>query len=100
MVVERVPQMLQDAFERLRLDGISVVPVSEVNEAVSRFEAGSMIVLLGDGVVPPVDLVVAMAAEGEPSVATVADDEEHQAYERIDAGSRWAGIAVVDAHLL
>ena len=36
VIVERVPQALQDAFERLRLDGIGVFPVSDVNEAVSR----------------------------------------------------------------
>ena len=57
VVVERVPQALQDAFERLRLDGISVFPVSDVAEAVSRFEAGAMILLLGDGVVVPADMV-------------------------------------------
>src|SRR6476619_2030462 len=100
VVVERVPQALQDAFERLRLDGIGVFPVSDVNEAVSRFEAGSSILLIGDGVAPPVDLVVEMAQEPESAVGTVPDDEEHQAFERIDAGSRWAGVAVVDAHLL
>ena len=41
VVVERVPQALQDIFERLRLDGINVFPVSDIDEAVSRFEAGS-----------------------------------------------------------
>jgi hypothetical protein len=100
VVVERVPQALQDAFERLRLDAIGVFPVSELNEAVSRFEAGSTILLIGDGIAAPMELVMRMADDPEPSVATVADDEEHQAYERIDAGSRWAGVAVVDAHLL
>ncbi|WP_308516671.1 NTP transferase domain-containing protein [Sphingomonas flavescens] len=100
VVVERVPQALQDAFERLRLDGVGVFPVSDVNEAVSRFEAGSSILLIGDGVAPTVDLVTAVASEGEPAVATVPDDEQHENFERIDAGSRWAGVAVVDAHLL
>ena len=38
VVVERVPQGLQDAFERLHSDGIGVFPVSDVNEAISRFE--------------------------------------------------------------
>src|SRR3954463_5785101 len=100
VVVERVPQALQDAFERLRLDGIAVFPVSDVNEAVSRFEAGSTILLIGDGIAPSVDLVAAVTAEGEPAVATVPDDEQHELFERIDAKSRWAGVAVVDAHLL
>ena len=100
VVVERIPQALQDAFERLRLDGIGVFPVSDVAEAVSRFEAGSSILLIGDGVAPPIELAIAIAGDGEPSVATVPDDEMHERFERIDAESRWAGIAVVDAHLL
>ena len=100
VVVERVPQALQDAFERLRLDGIGIFPVNDVNEAVSRFEAGSSILLIGDGVAPPVDLVTALASEPETAVATVPDDEMHKQFERIDAESRWAGVAVVDAHLL
>jgi len=100
VVVERVPQGLQDAFERLRLDGIGVFPVSDINEAVSRFEAGSAILLIGDGIVPPVYLVAALAAEPDSAVATVPDDEQHEAFERIDAQSRWAGVAVVNAQLL
>src|SRR3954449_8965922 len=56
VMVERVPQALQDAFERLRLDGIGVLPVSDVREAVSRFEAGNNILLVGDGVVPSPEL--------------------------------------------
>jgi hypothetical protein len=100
VVVERVPQALQDAFERLRLDGIGVFPVSDVAEAVSRFEAGSLILLIGDGVAPPATLVMQVAEEAEPAVTTVPDDEEHAGFERIDAESRWAGVALVDAHLL
>jgi hypothetical protein len=100
VVVERVPQALQDAFERLRLDGIGVFPVSDVAEAVSRFEAGSMILLIGDAVAPPATLVMQIAEEAEPAVTTVPDDEEHAGFERIDAESRWAGVALVDAHLL
>jgi hypothetical protein len=100
VIVERVPQALQDAFERLRLDYIGVFPVSDINEAISRFEAGSSILLIGDGIAPPVELVMGMAGQAEPAVAIVPDDEQHQAYERIDAGSRWAGVAMADARLL
>ena len=100
VVVERVPQAMQDAFERLRSDGIGVFPVSDVSEAVSRFEAGSSILLIGDGIAPPAQLVMAFANEPESAVAIVPDDEEHGMFERIDAESRWAGVALVDAHLL
>ena len=100
VVVERVPQALQDAFERLRLDGIGVFPVSDVQEAVSRFEAGSSILLIGDGIAPTADMVAKLADESEPVVVTVPDDEAHEGFERIDGETRWAGLAVVDAHLL
>ncbi len=100
VVVERVPQALQDAFERLRLDGIAVFPVSDVQEAVSRFEAGSMILLIGDGIAPPADLLAQLAEDAVPVVTTVPDDELHAMFERIDGEARWAGVALVDAHLL
>ena len=100
VIVERVPQALQDALERLRLDGIGVFPISDVQEALSRFEAGATIMLIGDGIAPPADLVARLAEEPEPVVVTVPDDEAHENFERIDAESRWGGVAVVDAHLL
>jgi hypothetical protein len=100
VVVQHIPQALQDAFERLRLGGVGVFPVSDIDEAVSRFEAGSMILLIGDGIAPSAELVATMAAEPEPAVGTVADDEPHAMFERIDAESRWAGVGLVDTHLL
>jgi hypothetical protein len=100
ILVERVPQALQDVFERLRLDGVGLFPVSDVNEAVSRFEAGSMILVIGDGIAPPAELVAGLADEPEPAIGTVPDDEEHAEFERIDAHSRWAGVALVDSQLL
>ena len=100
VVVERVPQALQDAFERLRLDGIGVFPISDVHEAVSRFESGSLILLIGDGIAPTAGLVTTIAEEPEPAIATVPDDESHEPFERIDSETRWAGVALVDAKTL
>jgi hypothetical protein len=100
VVVERMPQALQDALERLRLDGVGVFAVSALDEAVSRFEAGSLILVIGDGVAPPASLVAQFANEPEPAVGTVPDDEAHETFERIDGESRWAGVALVDSKLL
>ena len=100
VMVERVPQALQDAFERLRSDGYGVFPVSDVREVASRFEAGSAILLIGDGIAPPAQLLLDMAADAEPVIAVVPDDDGHQQHERIDAQSRWAGVAVVDLPML
>ena len=100
VIVERVPQALQDAFERLRNDGYGVFPVSDVHEAASRFEAGSAILLIGDGVAPPAQLLLDLAADAEPVIAVVPDDDAHQQHERIDAQSRWAGVAIANAPML
>lgn len=100
VLVERVPQALQDAFERLRLEDVGVFPVGDVHEAVSRFEAGSTILLIGDGIAPPAALVEQLAEEQEPTVATVPDDEAHAAFERIDNQSRWAGVSIINGDLL
>src|SRR4029450_8249298 len=49
VMVERIPAALQEAFERLRAEGITVVPVSDGSEAASRLEAGDLILPLADG---------------------------------------------------
>ena len=99
-LVERMPPALHELLERLRLDGITVTPVGDGHEAASRFEAGSLVLLIADGVVSPPELLARIADEPEAAVATVPDDEEHVAFERIDGASRWAGLALVDARTL
>ena len=100
VLVERVPAALNDAFDRLRGEGLTVVPVSDGNEAASRFEAGTLILQIADGLAPDFALCARLAEHAEPAVALIPDDEEHQAYERVDATSRWAGLALVDSQTL
>ena len=77
VLVERVPPALNEAFERLRAEGISVVPVSEGNEAASRFETGSQLILLGDGIVPDMGDLERLHAEVDAAIMAVPDDEAH-----------------------
>ena len=100
VMVERIPASLNDAFERLRQESIPVIPVSDPAEGATRFEPGSSILLIGDGVVPPAELLGQLVEEREPAVATVPDDELHAGFERIDGSSRWAGVALVDGRTL
>lgn len=100
VLVERVPVALNDAFERLRGEGIVVVPVSDGVEAASRFEAGSQILLLADGIAPDMADLARLAEEPEAAILTVPDSDEFAAYERIDAGHRWAGLARVEGSTL
>ena len=100
VMVERVPVALAAAFERLRAEGISVVPVSDPNDAAARFEPGMPILQMADGIAPAVNLVERVAEAEERVVATVPDDERHQNFERIDNEHRWAGLALVDGRTL
>ena len=100
VLVERLPVALNDAFERLRGEGISVVAVSDAVEAASRFEAGTDVILLADGVAPDMSDVGRVGEEIEPVILTVPDDEDHDGFERIDATHRWAGLARLPAALV
>lgn len=100
LLVERMPAALNEALERLRSEGLGLLAVSDGSEAASRFEPGERILLIGDGIAPPIELLTRLAEEPEPAVVTVPDDEQHQHFERIDAASRWAGIALVEGRTL
>jgi hypothetical protein len=100
VLVERIPSALNDAFERLRQDGVGVIPVSDGDEAASRFEAGQLVLLVGDGVAPPVELIAEVSDDDEPLVLTLPDDEQHGHFERLDGVSRWSGIALVEGRTL
>ena len=100
IVVDRIPIALNQIIERLQQDGLPVVTVSDGAEAASRFEAGGLILLLADGVAPAPELLASVAEEEEPLIVSVPDDPAHEKFERIDALSRWAGVAVIDAQTL
>lgn len=100
VLVEKVPVALAAAFERLRAEGITVVPVSDGNEAAARFEPHTLILQMADGIAPAMKLVERVVTTGERAVATVPDDEAHAEFERIDNDHRWAGLALVDSTCL
>lgn len=100
VLVERIPLALNQAFDRLRHEGLNLILVSDGNEAATRFESGELILVIGDGVAPPLELLSGLRDEQEALVLTVPDDETHEGYERIDGVSRWSGVALVDGRTL
>ena len=100
VLVERVPPALQAAFERLRGDGITVIPVSDGNEAAARFDPGLSVLQIADGVAPAPSLLADLADADDRSIATVPDHDGFEAFERIDDRHRWAGVSRVDSALL
>lgn len=100
ILVDQIPIALNQAFERLQQEGIAVAAVTDSNDAANRFGAGDSVLLIGDGVAPPAELLVSLADEEEQAIVTVPDDEQHQQYERIDAANRWSGVALADAQTI
>ena len=100
VIVERIPIALNEVLQKLQQDGLPVVTVTDGAEAASRFEAGEMILVIADGLAPPPELMAMLGEEEEQVIVTVPDDPAHEKFERIDAVSRWAGVAVVDSQTL
>lgn len=100
IVVEQIPIALNEVLERLQQEGLPVVTVGDAAEASSRFEAGELIMLIADGLAPSPELLSGVAEEEEPVIVTVPDDEGHDRFERIDAVSRWSGVALIDAQMI
>lgn len=100
VLVERVPPALNEAFERLRAEGIAIVAVGDGIEAASRFEAGCDVILIADGIAPDMNDLARLVEEEEPVILAVSDDEQHEGFERIDASHRWAGMARIPAGLI
>ena len=100
VLVERIPAALNQAFARLANEGLNVVPVSDGSEAATRFEPSELVMLIGDGIAPPLDLLTGLGADGEAVVLTVPDDEAHEEFERVDGESRWSGVALVEGRML
>ncbi|GAA4758977.1 hypothetical protein GCM10023264_29390 [Sphingomonas daechungensis] len=76
------------------------MPVSDGAEAATRFEASELILLIGDGIAAPLELLLRLGHEHEALVLTVPDDEAHENFERIDSVSRWSGVALIDGRML
>jgi hypothetical protein len=100
VVVDRIPLALNEVLQGLQQEGLPVVTVGDASEASSRFEAGELILLIADGLAPSPELLEAVVGEQEPVIVTVPDDEPHERFERIDAVSRWSGVALVDSQMI
>lgn len=96
LLLEQWPPALATPLARLRADGIVVEPVTSLADAADRLAGASRVLLVADGCLPDQDLVDRVAAAAVPSFATLPDGPDREDYERIDAATRWAGLALID----
>ncbi|MDB5688353.1 MAG: hypothetical protein JWL91_229 [Sphingomonas bacterium] len=96
VLVERMPAALTAAFDRLRRDGIAVDVARTAADAADRFHPDERLLVIADGCLAGEPLLARLVASPVPSLVTVPDHSERQAFERIDSLTRWGGLALID----
>jgi hypothetical protein len=100
VVVERVTAALGAALDRLRAEGVNLVLARSAEEAAQAVHSNDRILLVGDGLVAPQAAIARLVALDSSAILVVPDLRVDDRYERIDAQSRWAGLALIDGEML
>jgi hypothetical protein len=100
VAVERVPPELLAAIDRLRGEGLKVVVARSAAEAADSVHPGDRLLLVGDGLVAGATHISRLTGLDGHAILTVPDVRVDDRYERIDAHSRWAGLALIDGDML
>ena len=100
VLVERMPAALGQALERLRREGLPVRVARSAEEAAAAVDPNDRVLVIADGAVADPALLAQLASAEPQAVLTVPDSGHGDIHERIDAASRWAGLALVEATLL
>jgi hypothetical protein len=100
LAVERVPQALLAAVDRMRRQGLNIVLARSAEEAAEAVHPGDRLLLVADGLIAGEGHIARLVETGGRSILTVADARVDDRYVRIDAESRWAGLAMLDGDML
>lgn len=100
IVVERVTAALGAAIDRLRGEGVEITLSRGASEAAEAVNSRDRVLLVGDGLVAPEAAIARLVALDGPAILVVPDLRVDDRYERIDAQSRWAGLALISGEML
>ncbi|HZG08506.1 MAG TPA: hypothetical protein VEZ70_05950 [Allosphingosinicella sp.] len=100
VAVERVPPTLLEAVDRLRGQGLKVVVARSAGEAAEAVHTSDRLLVVADGLVATDIHIDRLLALGAPTILTVADARVDDRFERIDAHTRWAGLALFEGEML
>jgi hypothetical protein len=87
---------LADIVGRLARDGIDAHAIDGLPAAAEQIPLDMPVLLIADGCLADVLLLERVGDAHLPALATIADGEGKERYERIDADARWAGVALLD----
>lgn len=100
ILVDRLPATLMAAVDRLRASGVAVEIARSPADVVERIHPDESVIVIGDACVAGQSLVDRIASLRPPALLVVPDTPGNEAFERIDAQARWAGVAIVDHYAL
>lgn len=96
ILVERVPAELAAVIDRLRSEAVSVLIARSAGDAARAVSPGDRLLLVADGLIAEAAHISRLLATGGPALLTIADSGVDDRFERIDAETRWAGLALLD----
>lgn len=100
VLVERVPPDLLAAIDRMRSEGIAIAVARSAAEAADAIHPDDRLLLMADGLVADESHVSRLLGAGGAALLTLPNHAEDERFERIDAHSLWAGLALVDGAML
>lgn len=100
LFVERMPPDLSAAIDRLRAARLPIHVARSAEEAAEAVDPSDRLLLVADGAIAEAAQMTKLADSEGYAVLTVPDGAYGELYERIDASSRWAGLAAMDGEML
>jgi hypothetical protein len=100
LLVERLPAGLTAAIDRLRRDGIVIDVARSAGDAADRFHPDERVLVVADGAVAGGGAIERLVAGTAPALLIMGEGAPPGSFERIDAATRWAGLALVTGDML
>jgi hypothetical protein len=100
VLVERLPAELVAAIDRMRAEGVSAIVARSVEDAAEAIPADDALLVFADGLLGQEAHVAPLVKGRGPALLTLPEGVADDRFERIDAEARWAGLALLDGHML
>lgn len=100
ILVSNLPQPVMAVIDRINARGTEALAVRSLAEVVARMAPEDRLLLVGDALHAAPGQYRAISAAPAPSLLVAPDNQTSIGFERIDAGARWAGLAILPYGLL
>ncbi len=100
VLIERLPAAFTAAIDRLRRDGIAVEVARSAADGADRFHPDERVLVFADGALASAPTIGRLAHLPAPALLTIGESGPVGAFERIDAATRWSGVALVSGEML